>query len=346
MTAALPAFGRTGAVDVTALARHLRRSGVTAADTVSLTRLSGGRSNMTYAMDVDGAQWILRTPPHGDVLATAHDMSREHRVMTALAGSRVPVPRMVLLCEDSSVLGVPFYVMERVEGRVLRSTADVLSVPPEDRRALALDLVDVLAELHRVEPAAAGLEGFGRPVGFMERQVRRWTRQLDASRTRAVQGADELAAGLARRVPADSLVAVVHGDYRLDNCVVRQRRVAAVLDWEMSTVGDPLADLALFVVYHDGLAALPNPVVEAPGRLPDVPPLHELLHRYSGQTGTDLTPLGWYLAFAWFKFAVILEGIRFRRLAGQTADEGEGVDDLVQPTVERGLQALHAVDSG
>lgn len=343
----MPMSGQSSSfdLDVPALAAYLRRAGVAAADTIHVARLSGGRSNMTYGVEVDGARWVLRTPPLGEVLATAHDVTREYRVMTALASSAVPVPQTVLLCEDRAVLGVPFYVMERVEGRVLRSLEDVLSVPPGERHDLVLHLVDVLADLHRVDPAVVGLSGFGRPAGFMERQVRRWTHQLESSRTRSLSGADELAAGLRSRVPISPPAAVVHGDYRLDNCIAHHGRIAAVLDWEMSTVGDPLADLALFVVYHDGLATLPNPVVPAPGRLPDMPPLDELLQRYSARTGADLAGLAWYLAFAWFKFAVILEGIRFRRLSGQADDAASaGVDNLVQPAVDRGLAALRALD--
>jgi aminoglycoside phosphotransferase (APT) family kinase protein len=285
---------------------------------------------------------VLRRPPLGELQATAHDMRREYTVLTSLRDTAVPVPRTYAMCDDHSVIGAPFYIMEFVHGDVLRTTKDVLNVPVGSRRALMVQLVEVLTSLHTIDPGEIGMSDFGRPDGFMERQVRRWSRQFAGVQTRPVAGFDELVTRLLSTVPDSPVSSLLHGDYRLDNCVVRDSNIAAVLDWEMSTLGDPLADLSMFVVYHDGLADLPNPVVESPGRLADVPPLTSLLELYSHTTGYAIDDLDWYMAFAWFKLSVILEGVHARSLQGQMAVAGfNGVADLVEPSVASGLAAFH-----
>src|SRR3954470_10757917 len=217
----------------------------------SAALVAGGRANLTYVLDDEARRFVLRRPPLGHVLATAHDMSREHRVLSALHGTVVPVPQPLALCADESVTGAPFYVMAHVDGAVLRRRSDVEPLPGAGRRQLVDGMMDVLADLHGVDPAAVGLADFGRPEGFMARQVRRWGGQLDASRSRDLAGIDELRAGLQTSVPEDGDVSVVHGDYRLDNLVVAgpsepdAYRVRSVLDWEMATLGDPLGDLGL-----------------------------------------------------------------------------------------------------
>jgi aminoglycoside phosphotransferase (APT) family kinase protein len=310
--------------------------------------VAGGRSNLTYRLDDDAHTWVLRRPPLGHVLATAHDMAREHRVIGALAGSAVPVPEPVALCAraEGSPLGAPFYLMQRVEGLVLRSTADLDQVPAPDRHALGLRMIDTLADLHAVEPAAVGLADFGRPDGFLARQVRRWGAQLDASRSRDLLGVDELREGLAASVPASRRASVVHGDYRLDNLVVTPGGwdVAAVLDWEMSTLGDPLTDLGLLLAYTQGLSDPGNPVAQPVDPSVGFPSGDEYVARYAARSGLaedDLAGLPWCTALGFFKIAVILEGIHYRFVRGQTVGAGfDRIGGLVPGLVERGRAAL------
>ncbi|GAA3307510.1 phosphotransferase family protein [Streptomyces cinereospinus] len=280
--------------------------------------IEGGRSNLTYAVSDGASQWVVRRPPLGHVLATAHDMRREHRVITALGPTKVPVPRTVLLCEDEEVLGAPFYVMEYVPGTPYRTAGQLAPLGPGRTREVALSLVDTLVDLHAVDPAEAGLADFGRPEGFLDRQLRRWGKQLDASRNRELAGVDELHAALGRALPASPAPAVVHGDYRLDNVLVNaDDEITAVLDWEMSTLGDPLTDLGLLVMYSMPLGMPDSPVsttAEAPGH----PAPAELIERYAARSGRDVSTVSWYTAFAWFKLAVILEGIHYRYTLGRT----------------------------
>ncbi|MFB7576143.1 phosphotransferase family protein [Streptomyces sp. NPDC056165] len=303
--------------------------------------IEGGRSNLTYAVSDGASQWVVRRPPLGHVLATAHDMGREHRVISALHPTGVPVPRTVLLCEEEDVLGAPFYVMEFVEGTPYR-TADQLAPLGEERtRNAVLSLVDTLVELHAVDPAEVGLEGFGRPEGFLDRQLRRWGKQLAASRNRELAGVDELHAALGRALPVSPAPAVVHGDYRLDNVLLGpDDRITAVLDWEMSTLGDPLTDLGLLVMYSTPLGMPDSPVsttAEAPGH----PSAAQLVERYAERSGRDVSAVSWYTAFAWFKLAVILEGIHYRYTLGQTVGRGfDRIGDLVPVFIDHGLTTL------
>lgn len=295
--------------------------------TLAARLIAGGRSNLTYVVTDGSRDWVLRRPPLGHVLATAHDMGREYRVMTALAGTRVPVPRTYVLCEDLAVLGAPFYLMERVDGTVHRSLDGLTA---DRAAAISASLVDVLADLHAVDPAAVGLSDFGRPAGFLERQVRRWGTQLDASRSRELDGADELRDALAVSIPVTQGSAIVHGDYKLDNLMIGgSDTVAAVLDWEMATLGDPLCDLGLLHVYWD--------LAESPV----LPPVAEVLGRYAARSARDLSSLPWYQALGCFKLAVISEGIHFRFLQGQTVGEGfETIGDRVEPLIAKGRALL------
>ena len=303
--------------------------------------IEGGRSNLTYTVTDGASTWVVRRPPLGHVLATAHDMKREHRVISALHPTSVPVPRPVLLWEDEEVLGAPFYVMEYVEGTPYRTAGQLAPLGPERTRKAVLNLVDTLVDLHAVDPAEVGLEDFGRPEGFLDRQLRRWGKQLDASRNRELAGIDELHAALGRELPVSPAPTVVHGDYRLDNALISDdESVRAVLDWEMSTLGDPLTDLGLLVMYSSPLGMPDSPVsttAEAPGH----PTPAELIERYAARSGRDVSSVSWYTAFAWFKLAVILEGIHYRYTLGQTVGAGfDRIGDLVPVFIEHGLTTL------
>ncbi|WP_130798002.1 phosphotransferase family protein [Streptomyces otsuchiensis] len=302
--------------------------------------IEGGRSNLTYRVTDGAGTWVVRRPPLGHVLSTAHDMAREHRVISALAPTGVPVPATLALCSDPDVLGAPFYVMEHVTGVPYRTAAELTAIGPERTRRVVLGLLDTLVTLHAVAPETAGLEDFGRPEGFLARQLRRWGKQLDASRSRDLPGIDELAAALASDVPASGAATVVHGDYRLDNVLVDGERIAAVLDWEMSTLGDPLTDLGLLVMYS-GLRPLESGGVPATGAAPGRPDPAELVERYAARSGRDVSRIAWYTAFAHFKLAVIIEGIHYRYTIGQTVGPGfDRIGDLVPGFVEAGLTTL------
>ncbi|MCK8642339.1 phosphotransferase family protein [Mycobacterium colombiense] len=306
----------------------------------------GGRSNLTYDVTDGGAHWVVRRPPLAHVLATAHDMSREYRVMNALKPSRVPVPSTVVLCEDVQILGAPFYVMAKVRGVAYRRADELIRLGAPDRaRAISERMVDTLADLHEVDPNAVGLHDFGRPAGFLERQVGRWRKQLDASRSRELPGIDELHARLAGGVPNQSPPAIVHGDYRLDNLLIDENdEITAVLDWEMATLGDPITDLALLVAYGrlsalEGAEAVAD-AARAPGFLtPD-----QTLQRYSARSGRNIGSIGFYLALAYFKLAVILEGIHFRFTQGKTVGaEFDRIGAVVEPLVAAGLAAFKEI---
>ena len=319
-------------------AEHVPEAGAT----LTARHISGGKSNLTYEVSDGAGRWIVRRPPLGHVLATAHDMAREYRVMTALRETAVPVPRTYALCEDTEIVGAPFYVMEKVEGVPYRRAAELERLGPERTRAVSERLVDTLVHLHEVDPAAVGLADFGRPEGFLARQVGRWRKQLEASYHRDLPAADELHARLEASIPPEGAAGIVHGDFRLDNVLVGadDDAVHAVVDWEMATLGDPLTDLALMLLYQR-LAAFGGDTVSdvstAPGYLGE----QEILARYDAASHRDLGHFGFYLGLAAFKLAAILEGIHYRYLQGQTVGEGfDTIGDAIHPLLEAGLAAL------
>ncbi|WP_150246030.1 phosphotransferase family protein [Nocardiopsis quinghaiensis] len=296
--------------------------------------VAGGKSNLTYVVTDGTGNWVVRRPPLGHVLATAHDMPREYRVMSALRDTAVPVPHTHVLCEDTEVLGAPFYVMEYVEGTPYRTRDEIAPLGPEAVRGVAEALITTLGDLHAVVPEDVGLGEFGRPEGFLERQVRRWGKQLNASRSRDIPGIDELHEKLAATLPEQSASAIVHGDYRLDNALVTPRgRINAVLDWEMATLGDPLVDLGLMLVYQNQpVGSGEAPATSAEG----YPSPEELVGMYAAATGRDVSRLGWYVALGCFKLAVIAEGIHLRHSQGLTVGAGfDRVGEMVAPLVER-----------
>ncbi|MGY1771135.1 phosphotransferase family protein [Blastococcus sp. SYSU D00813] len=316
---------------------------------VTVDLIAAGMSNLTYTVTPEGGSAadavILRRPPTGAVLATAHDMQREHRVISALGGTAVPVPRTLHLCTDESVLGAPFYVMEKVHGvHVVDALPPGYADEPAQRRAIGEGLVDVLADLHAVDPEAVGLGDFGRPEGFTARQVRRWTKQWDATRDQDRPGMDALAARLAETVPATQRSGVVHGDYRLDNCLLdpdSPGRIRAVLDWEMSTLGDPLTDIGMLFIYWPEAGEDPAAVQSPVTALPGFPTRREIAERYARRSGIHLDDLNWYVGFAFFKFAAIVAGIVARSKAGAMAGKDtSGYADRIDGCVERGRAAL------
>lgn len=310
----------------------------------AISLLAGGRSNLTYRIEWSGRTLVLRRPPLGHVLATAHDMAREYRVLSALGPTAVPVPQTYALCQDAKVLGAPFYVMALAEGTTYRSDAELAPLGPASALGTTHALVDTLARLHAVDPARVGLGDFGRPEGFMARQVRRWRRQWDASRTREVAGADQLSDRLVASCPDAGRSALVHGDYKLDNVLVDRAnpgRITAVLDWEMSTLGDPLADLGMLCMYWDGFAGIERSPVASPGTLPGWPGRDALVERYAAHSTVGLERLGWYIAFAFYKLAAILEGIHCRTVQGlSVGEESADLSGAVALLVARGHAAL------
>jgi aminoglycoside phosphotransferase (APT) family kinase protein len=269
-------------------------------------------------------------------------MGREYRVMSALRDTPVPVPATYALEQDDSVIGSPFYVMERVGGTPYRDASDLRALGAERTRSLALRLVDTLGALHAVDPAAVGLVDFGRPTGYLPRQVARWQTQMAASKTRERPTADELHGRLAAAIPAEQPPTIVHGDYRLENVLFdADGEPAAVLDWEMATLGDPLADLGLMLMYGRLALLPPAGIVSDASRAPGYPREAEIVERYGAQTGRDVSGLGFYLALSAYKLAAILEGIHNRHTHGHTVGPGfDGLGAAIDSLLDAGLAAI------
>ncbi|MGA8117908.1 MAG: phosphotransferase family protein [Actinocatenispora sp.] len=305
--------------------------------------IAGGRSNLTYRLTDGRTRWVLRRPPLGHVLPTAHDMNREYTVIRALRDTEVPVPDALLLCADDSVLGAPFYLMGEVPGVVLRAADDYARLGPDDVPRCARLLMDVLVRLHRIRPDEVGLADFGRPDGYLTRQVSRWYRQWERSATRELPPLDALHTDLAGAVPDSARHGIVHGDYRLDNVMFDDglTRVAAVLDWEMATIGDPLADVGLLYVYTElsrhGLSTAAAPLPATLG----FPSGETLLAWYSEASGVRVDQLNWYVALGYYKLAIISEGIHARFLAGETVGaDFDSIGARVPTLVDLGRDAL------
>ena len=285
--------------------------------------IAGGRSNLTYRVtDANGMRMVLRRPPLGHVLATAHDMAREHRIISAVGSTGVPVPRCLGLCTDEEVNGAPFYVMSFVDGVVLDSPDKGELLPQHLRTAASEHLVDVLADLHAVDVDAVGLGDLAKREGYVERQVKRWSTQWENSKTRELPAIEEVSRLLSRDIPVQQGVSIAHGDYRFGNVLtdVNQGRVAAVLDWELCTLGDPLADLGYIGIYWTDPG---QPINRAndPSGLAGFPAYDDLVERYARRTGRDVSNIGYYKAFSSFRLAVISEGVYARYLKGAMGNQ-------------------------
>lgn len=317
-------------LDRSALVAYLRpRLPLASAGDLEVRSLGGGHSNLTYLLRFggdDGEEAVLRRPPLGPILPTAHDVAREFRVLSALTKTDVPAPEPYLLCEDTAVIGAPFYVMERRRGFIVRAALPAeLAEDTAARRAVSDGMVDTLATLHAVDWEAVGLGDFGRPGGYLARQIRRWSGQWEKSRTREVDVIDRLTTWLGDHVPEDAGTAVVHGDFKLDNVMFaceEPGRAVAVLDWEMATIGDPLADLGYLLSYWPEAGEnLDIPTMPLVTTMPGFATRAELVALYEERTGRSLCHLGFYRALALYKLAIIAEGIFSRFAAGQTSDE-------------------------
>jgi aminoglycoside phosphotransferase (APT) family kinase protein len=331
--------------------------------------IAGGRSNLTYRLTVSASDgtWpgegtrllVLRRPPLGHVLPTAHDMSREFRVLSALASTNVPVAPLVAACTDNEVIGAPFYVMEYVPGVVLRTRNDTKDLTEAQAAELSRRLAEMLAAIHGVDVNHVGLGDLGRGAGYLRRQLDRWQRQWELSATREMPGYDELVQRLTAALPAEtqSQTTLVHGDYRLDNVLVTldpEPRITAVVDWEMATLGDPLADLGLTLVYWTeageegwlgpggettGTRGVATDATASPGFWTRA----EFAAEYARLTGRDVSRIGYYVAFGYFKLAVVLEGIHARYQQGKTVGEGFEQEGFAVPLL---IARAHEVLNG
>lgn len=323
------------------------REHVTEVESLTGTVIGHGRSNITYRLDdAKGNSWVLRRPPLSHVQATAHDMSREFRILTALAPTGFPAPKPIALCEDEGVNGAQFYIMEYVDGLVPVDPNEVSQRWNEsERHRIGIELVDVLVRLHAFKPEEIGLEGWGKPQGYLERQVRRFSEQLESIRYRETKELDELARRLKRAMPAERRPGIVHGDYRLDNAILDgEGHIIAVLDWEMCTLGDSLADLGLLRMYWGqgtsrDVTIGGTPVMQLPG----FPTWEEASARYQEKSGSDLSNLDFYTVLAHFKLGVILENMYKRFLGGGTV--GAGFETIGQQAVALAQRGLAFADA-
>jgi len=340
-------------IDLDALHEYLAHAlpSVAAGEELQVERIRGGHSNETFFVTRGGGdgeeRYVLRRPPLGPLLPTAHDVGREFRVLSALYGTPVPVPKPVLFCDDLAVIGAPFYLMERVPGVVLRTKltpgceADVAA-----RAGLGEALIDALAELHAVDWERQGLGDFGKPQGYLERQIRRWSGQLDASRTRPLPDLDAVTAWLSAHLPESGPATIVHGDYRLDNLMFAPEppaRVLAIVDWEMATSGDPLADLGYLLSFWREAGDPDAALGDAAWRMTSQPGFStraDLVERYAARTGRRMMHVNFYVALAVWKLAILLEGSYKRHLAGTTDDPFFATLDLGIPFLAARARAI------
>ncbi len=304
--------------------------------------ISGGRSNLTFDVtDAAGGHWVLRRPPLGHVLATAHDMNRESRIIAALASTPVPVPNVVGFCDDDDINGAPFFVMDYVDGLILRDRTAAEGIAEGRRHDIANNLVDVLAEIHAVKLPEVGLDDLGKHGDYVARQLKRWHRQWESSAYTHVAGIDTVHQRLSANIPIQHETTLVHGDYRLDNCIVTtEGSVAAVLDWELCTLGDPLADVGLLLVYWatalDTFSALPSAPTTALG----FPDRSQLVERYGATSGRTVDDVDYFVALGYWKLACILAGVATRYADGQMGDtDADALAELFGAQIEHLVHA-------
>jgi aminoglycoside phosphotransferase (APT) family kinase protein len=333
-------------LDLDALDRHLRSVGIPRSGELRAELIAGGRSNLTFLGHDDASNWVLRRPPLHGLTPSAHDMAREYRVVAALENTPVPVARAVTMRNDDSVLGAPFQMVEHVPGRVVRVAPELEALGDKAVIAGCVDaLIKVLADLHAVDPVAVGLEDFGKPSGYLDRQVRRWGSQWEHVRLPddpCDADVQRLRAALGQAIPQQSRTSIVHGDYRIDNTILDAddpTKVRAVLDWELSTLGDPLSDAALMCVYRDPLFDLILNT-HAAWSSPLIPPGDQLAQRYSVLSEQPLAHWDFYMSLAYFKSAIIAAGIAFRSRMGGSKEGFNRVSEAVAPLVAAGLSAL------
>ena len=303
---------------------------------LAFDRISGGRSNLTFGVtDAAGSRWALRRPPLGKRLASAHDMGREHRIISAIGPTEVPVPPIAGLCEDEAVNGAPFYVMSFVDGPILRQRADAERFPDEaDRRAIGERVVETLVAIHGLDSDAIGLGELGKKSDYVARQLHRWQGQWEKSKQREIPLIDDVHARLEARIPEQGPATIVHGDYRLDNMILTDSgEVAAVVDWELCTLGDPLADVGMLLVYWgeegDPVMPLMEPATIAPG----FPTRDEVSALYAERSGRDLAQIDYYVALGLWKLAIILEGVYARYSAGQYGQADDAFTEFANTVV-------------
>jgi aminoglycoside phosphotransferase (APT) family kinase protein len=327
------------------LAKHLERF----RPPLHVRQFRGGQSNPTFLLETGDARYVLRKKPSGDLLPSAHMIEREFRVTHALSATGVPVVRQLLLCEDTSIIGTSFYVMDFVEGRVFRDPA-LPDMPPSKRHTIYNAMGDALARLHAVDYRAIGLEAFGKPSGYLARQIAMWTKQYQTTKTDPISAMDELIAWLPANQPSDERTTIAHGDFRLENLMFHpaEPRVLGILDWELATLGHPLADLAYnCMIWHLGpdtpnLGGLAGRDLQALG----IPTEAEYLARYAASAGlAKIENYPFFLAFAFFRFAAIAQGIMFRFLAGNaSAPNAREVGMLTAPLAALGVKAARALE--
>ncbi|MCC8929911.1 phosphotransferase family protein [Rhodococcus sp. I2R] len=327
-----------------ALAQFLSESGIELAGDLRVELISGGRSNLTFKAYDDKSAWVVRRPPTSGLTPSAHDMAREWAVTSALQSTAVPVAETVAFDAEGTVLGAPMTVVGFDPGRVIRTRTDLESLSDEQITANTAELILVLAALHDVDYEAVGLGSFGKPDGFVGRQVKTWSRQWERVKTRELPDVEKLREKLAANIPSRSASSIVHGDYRVDNVILKADdpgSIAAVVDWEMSTLGDPLTDVALMCVYRQPIF---DDVlgVSAAWTSSRYPSADDLAEQYSRRSGTALSDWNFYIALANFKLGVIGEGITYRALAG--SDTGSGASTAAEATHEFMAAGLRALD--
>ena len=335
-------------LDLTSLDNYLRRTlpEFSSASNIEIEQFPGGHSNLTYLIRYGPHEFVLRRPPVGPVAPTAHDMPREYNLLSVINPHFNLAPKPIPLCEDKSVIGVPFYLMERRRGLIVRHSLPSEFDDLQLRRRLSEHTVDTLAALHAVDIYSSGIASIGKPEGFVERQVRGWFERWQRSKTQEIPEMDEVIEWLNARIPSSTNATIVHNDFKLDNLmldVADPSRIVAVLDWEMCSVGDPLIDLGLFLTYWTMTGGDRQSSLRAVTNGPGWMTREEIVERYALKTGRDLSQIVFYETFASFKVAVVVQQIYFRYVRGQTRDERfRNLDVLVRELIQRAFVTCNA----